>query len=613
MEIETNSNIGELVRSAERNYVNGTTTQSKYVDLNMYEEVNTIDAYLNSKHTSGSTDSKDREKPFFNISIAKRNVWYRATDIDRKDIRIPATKRADVISSFLANAKLHEWMDRVNFGQFLNDWGLGLAGYGSYISKFIEKDGVLYAMNMSWQKMIVDTIDFEGNPKIEILELTPAQLRRRKGYDKEMVENLIAAVSERKLLDGNTKQDNNSDYIRLYETHGELPLAWITGDEEDEEYVQQMQVISFVASKEEGKFDDFVLVKGREDIDHYFITHLIKADGYTLSTGSVKSLFENQWMVNHTAKAIKDQLDQASKIIYQTCDPSFVGLNALTSLDNGDFLIWDKNIPNGQLSQLNNNSHDITALMNQSNQWNSLSNEIAGVSEAMLGDTPPSGTPYRQTEMLLSESHSLFKLMKQNKGLALEEMMRKYIIPHLVKQLDTTDEVVATLDTYGIDKIDEIYLKNEPIRRTNRRLVEEVIKRGETGQELPSQEDQAMMMEEETQNVSNELQSMGEQRFIKPSDEPNKTWKELFKDFEWGAKVEITDENSNKDTVLTTLNSFISLFSNPNIAQAMQTNPAVKIAVNKLLNATGELSEMELSSIKNNPSPAMAQPMAMGK
>jgi hypothetical protein len=129
MEIQTNSKIGELVRKAETDFISGTTQTSKYVSESLYEDINRIEAYLNSKHISGETDSLGREKPFFNIVLAARNIWFRATDIDRKDIRVKATKRQDYIRTFLATIHLQDWMRRTNFGKFLNDWGITLASY----------------------------------------------------------------------------------------------------------------------------------------------------------------------------------------------------------------------------------------------------------------------------------------------------------------------------------------------------------------------------------------------------------------------------------------------------------------------------------------------------
>ena len=166
--------IGEIIRKQETDYQTGDTTISEYVEFDLQENLARIDAYANSKHTSGDVDSKGRDKPFYNIVISAINTWYRATDIDRSQIKVRATKLEDTIKALVATHKLQEWMRKVKFGSFLNQWGRSLAKNGSTVLKFVEKDGQLIPMVMPWQSLIIDAIDFESNPVIEILYLTPA-------------------------------------------------------------------------------------------------------------------------------------------------------------------------------------------------------------------------------------------------------------------------------------------------------------------------------------------------------------------------------------------------------------------------------------------------------
>jgi hypothetical protein len=296
----------------ETNYIMGTTRISKYVEFNQYENIARIDAYLNSKHIFGETDSQGRDKPFFNIVLSAVNIWFRATDLDRKDIVINPTSSKDTVASFLATIKLQDWMRRNNFGRFLNDWGRSLAAYGSSVVKFVEQGGKLNPSVIPWNRLITDTIDFDANPKIEVLELTLAQLRANPLYDQAKVDELWDATQARRLI-GNQNQDNISDYIRLYEFHGEETLATLKmaqgkapSDNDFNAYVQQMHVISFVEGKD-GEFQDFTLYSGKEARDPYMITHLIKEDGRAQSIGAVEYLFDAQWMQNHTIKAMKDQ------------------------------------------------------------------------------------------------------------------------------------------------------------------------------------------------------------------------------------------------------------------------------------------------------------------
>lgn len=596
--MEQSNDVCALVRKSELDYIQGTTTIGKYVEFSQYENIEKIEAYLNSKHVSGSYDSMGREKPFFNIVTSAVNIWYRATDIDRKNIRIKATKSKDYIGAFLATIHLQDWMRRNNFGVFLNDWGRTLARYGSAVTKWVEKNGTLHATVIPWNRLIVDSVDFENNPKIEKLYFTPAQLQKNKAYDQDMVNALLTAHREaRETLDGQRK-DNKNDYIEVYEVHGEMPLSYITGREEDKlVFVQQMHVVSYVRGTKTGEYSDFTLLKGKEARDPYMISHLIKEDGRTLAIGAVEHLFQAQWMTNHSAKAIKDHLDLASKLIFQTSDPNFVGKNALNAIETGDIIITEQNAP---ITQVNNSSHDISALQSFATQWQNLAKEITSTPDAMTGSTFPSGTAYRTVAILNQEAHSLFEIMTENKGLAIEEMCRRFILPYIKKQMDTTKEIAATLNDAGIRQLDTMYINAEAVRRHNARVAYQALS--------DSDEDiVGLDVEAEKAKIQDELNSMGMVRFIKPSSLGDKTWKELFKNLEWDVEVEVTNEQSDKEAIMTTLTTVLqTIGANPAILQ----DPNMKMLFNKILETTGAISAVELTqSPTPQPAPQIAQAM----
>lgn len=571
----------------ERDDMTGNTVISKYVSHSMRETIETIDAYLNSKHISGDKDSLGREKPFFNICTGITNIWYRATDIDRKNITISPSTTSETMVAFLATVKLHEWMKKTNFGMFLNEWGRSLVRYGSSVTKFVEKKGELYCEVVPWNRLIVDPIDFGNNVVVEVLELTPAQLRTRKGFDMDVVESLIEAATTRTTRDGQHK-DNKSNFIKLYEVHGELPLEMITEKEEDSEtYVQQMHIVSFVENKD-GDFENYSLVKGREAKSPYMISHLIKEDGRTLAIGAVEHLFEAQWMMNHTVKAIKDQLDMASKLVFQTSDGNFIGQNALQAIETGDILIHQTNQP---LTQVNNGSHDIASLQNYGSMWKSLGQEITSTPDALMGNTAPSGTAWRQVEALQQEAHSLFELFVENKGLYLEEMMRGYIIPHLKTKLDTKEEIVATLDTEGIERIESIYIRNESIKRANKENADMLFAQAEQG--TLTQPLNPVTPEQKAVDIQGELQSMGSKRFFSPEDI---TWEEAFKDLEWTVEVNVTGENAFNREDLATLTTIFQTVADPVKSQVLKT-PEGKFLFNQILTKTGAVSPVQMQAI----------------
>lgn len=571
-------NLYTLVRDLENNFTTGTTTLGKYVTWSLHENIERIDAYANSKHISGDKDSLGRDKPFFNITTAAENIWFKATDIDRKDIRIKANKSKDIIGAFLLNIHLQEYMKKENVGLFLNNWGRTLARYGSAVVKFVPKGGELHMQVIPWNRLIVDSVDFYNNPRIEKLYYTPSQLRNNKSFNQEMVKMLLDTKTSRKTMDGQM-MDNNNDYIELYEVHGEFPLSYLTGKEKDEDtYVQQMHIISYLGDGK-GKFDDFTLYSGKEAKDPYMLTHLIEEDGRVMAIGAVEHLFNAQWMVNHSIKAIKDQLDLASKLIFQTSDQSFVGQNVLEAIETGDILITS---PNQPLTQVANNSHDITSLQNYSQQWQTLAQQITSTPDAISGSTMPSGTAYRQVAILNQEVHNFFDMMLENKALYLEQMLREYIIPHLKTKFNTSKEITTTLGMEDITKLDSMYIKSETNRIINQ-YNKDTILAGKLAEPIDEAQIQA--------NVKDMLTEQGNQRFIKPSEVSDKTWNDIFEDLEYSVQVEITNEASNKAERLATLTDLLQTVSrNPQILQ----DPNGKIFFNKILEESSVISPLQL-------------------
>ena len=591
-------NVLDIVQQAEQDYLTEKTDISEHVEFSLKETVDTIEAYVNSKHTSGLVDSMGREKPFFNIVTAAENIWYRATDIDRRNIRIKADHMKDVLSAFIATLKLREWMrgnkkDTDNFGMFLNKWGRTLARYGSAIPKFIEVDGDLKVTDTPWNRLILDNVSYNNTPLIEIREYTPGQLLKHKGYDKAVVKELLDELTTRENPDGDQK-DNKADFVRVYHVHGELPNALMLDDTtqavdaEWDSYSLQFHAVSYVEVENGGKKTrkDFSLQKGKLSKEQYVETHLIPEDNRVIGRGSVENLFDAQWMTNHSAKTIKDQLDITSKIIFQTADGNYLNLNVLSAIEQGDILIHEQN---SELTQVNNTGHDITSLQSFKEQWKELAKEITSTPDVLSGKTLPSGTAWRQAGIIREESHSLYEIMIENKGLYIEKMMREHILPFIRKKLKNKDEIVATLESADINFIDPIYIKSAT-ERTNKRAVIDSLMEGQ----LPVD-----VSQEETElEVEDSLRQLGATRGFRPDEIDQKTWDEIFDGFVWDVEVEVTSENTEKEATMTTLTTVLqTIATNPNIL----SDPAMKLLFNKILEETGRISPIELQSLPTPP------------
>lgn len=598
--------LHEIVRVQERRYIHGNVTLSKYVNFSMYDTIETIDAYLNSKHISGQVDSLGREKPFFNIVTATANIWFRATDIDRKDIRILPDSSSDTAVSFLATVVLQQWMREARIGAFFNTWGITLARYGSAVCKFVEQNGSLVATVVPWNRLIIDPIDFYASPRIEKFYKTAGQLMNMAtkghpdyvGYDMAQVNALIAAKAKitRRTLQ-NQQQDTDADFFELYEVHDILP-DYLLDDkadrpndvpDEDVKYVQQMHVITYIEMAKE-EVEDFELFKGREAKDPYMLTHLIPEDGRTLAIGSVEYLFDTQWMMNHTMKNMKDTLDLASRLIFQTADANFLGRNVLSNIETGDIMITAENKP---LSTIQNRSQSIGDMNVFMQAWNENSMQLTNTPDAMRGAIPRAGTAYRLQALIAQQSENLFDVMTQNKGLHVEDMMRDYILPFVKKQLNTTKQIVALLDDQAVQQIDSMWIPKEAIRQFNDHVKQSLLKGS-----VPAPFDQATM----ESNVQSQLSTMGNTRFLAPSTIPGVTWKKALQGLEMKVIVDVTGESTDSQTVLQTLTQMLqTIAQNPNLLQ----DPNAKMLFSRILTETGVISPMQITT----PPP---QPTTMG-
>ena len=101
---------------------------------------------------------------------------------------------------------------------------------------------------------------------------------------------------------------------------------------------------------------------------------------------------------------------------------------------------------------------------------------------------------------------------------------------------------------------------------------------------------EAADMAEANAEISKNL--TGNQRFIKPSDVPNKTWKEVFDDMEFDIDIDITGEAKDVQGAMATLTTIFQVVaSNPAVLQ----DPTVKMMFSKILNLSGVVSPLELS------------------
>jgi len=575
--------IYKIIKKQESKFLSGTPIKlGKYATYNHLETISTIQAYINSQYTTGKFDSKGREKPFMNIVVPSINVWYKATDIDEKDIKFRPSKASQRIKAFIATILLRNWMrgqtkqgrTSENFGLFLDQWGYTLSAYGSAVAKFVEKDKKLIPSIISWDRIICDPVDFDAAPKIEKIYYTPDELINS-NYDPEAVQRVLQLHSKKDIrttLD-NQPIDLSDEYIGVYELHGMLPLSYLTDRESDSDIYQQQMHVVFIKKGYRNKDNvEITLYRGREEKDPYMISHLIKQEGRVMGIGAVEYLLDTQWMVNHSIKNAKDQLDLASKTLNQTSDANFLGRNTIEDMDVGDILITDDDRP---LIPVNNQATAVSYLINFAQQWKENGKDITGAYEAISGANLPSGTPYRLGAIQNIEAHNLFEVMKKSKSLYLERMLRSYVLPYFKKLLKTTDEVVVALEGNEIQDFDKMALPAQLAQELKVALM---------AKEMPT-------LDELIASIQEKNSLLGQNRALVLGE--NQTWADYFGDLDMDAiEIDIAGENRNKAEAFSIINGILQLIiQNPNALN--DTN--VRNLLNWIMDEAGYISPLQFT------------------
>ena len=99
------------------------------------------------------------------------------------------------------------------------------------------------------------------------------------------------------------------------------------------------------------------------------------------------------------------------------------------------------------------------------------------------------------------------------------------------------------------------------------------------------------------------LAELGNQRFFKPSDLGDATWKKQFENMEWDVDIDITGEATDTREAMATLNTALQMVVQPGFEQ----NKRAQAIVGRILELTNAMSPVEYYAIPpSTPEPAAA-------
>lgn len=530
-------------------------------DWSMADHIKKSVLYKNSQYLSGKSD----DKPFKNIIRPILNLAYRAEGFDVKDIQIFVNEAKNYFKSFLIKKYHEKWARENEIDTFIDEMVESYVDFGGALIKDIND---VRPEVVPWQRIaFCDQTDILSGPIAEKHFYSPDQLKEMEKKGWKNIDEVITLAENYKQDDTYTQGKQTKTpgkYIEVYEIHGMFPETWL--NDENEEYddetklTRQLHICTFYQSKEFSK-NGITLYKGKEKELPYKLILRDKIYGRGLGFGGAEELFEPQVWVNYDIIRIKGVLDAASKVIYQTADVAFANRNKTMNLDNGEILIVEEG---KNIAQINTQPVNVMVFENSITEWKNHARQMGSAQEAIMGDQPPAGTPFKSVEYQAIEGHSIHEYRKGKLATFLDEIYRDWIIPYISKEITKGQEFLAELDLEELQSVADAIVINE-----SNKMVKEAILNGE--EIIPEQ------VEMHKQMVRESFMKGGNKKFIEIVEGE-------FKNAPIDVYINIAGKQKNLAGITDKLtNVWRSIIANPQILQI----PAMAKLFNSIIENSG--------------------------
>ncbi len=561
----------------------------------MQDHIETSTLYNNSQLTRGKTDFT----PVKNITRPILNLQHRTEDIEVKDVQIYVDDQDKYHLSFLVK-KYHDDVFAVenNLDTFFDDLNISRIDYGGGLSKKLDKPcpEVVPLQTI----VFCDQTDILSGP-IGIKHFySPDQLLEmgKYGWGKEAngatisLKELIEVSREEKKQDKSgviTKTPGR--YIEIYEVHGNLPKSFADPRNDSLEYETRLFIVAFYQKKGSTEREGVIIYTAPEKETPF---KLIKRDaiyGRALGWGGAEELFEPQVWVNYDIIRMQDMLDAASKTILKTTDPAVAQRNNISGMKNLEIV---EMAPNTDLAQVDTFPRNMKLFEDSVANWEAHAQQMGAANDAILGESPTAGTPFKLQELVTQESHGLHEYRRGQYAKHLEEIYTDWIIPHIEKKICEGSKFLSELSLEELQ-----YVKDCVVRTATNDRIKDIILAG--GIVTP---DQVAIFK---QLVEEDFKTKGNKFFLE-------ILRGEFKGSSLGVKVSIAGKSKNLAQMTDKIvNIFRFAFSNPQgFALTMQI-PGMAKSFNQILEFSGlspvDFSGIDKLAVSQPPQPA-AQPNA---
>lgn len=533
----------------------------------MKEHLETSFLYIHSQLKTGKSDFK----PVKNIIRPILNLQHRTEDIEVKDVQIYVNDPEKYHLSFLVK-KYHDdvFVVENDMDTFFDELNVSRIDYGAGLSKQLNRPApeVVPLQSIAF----CDQTDILSGPIGIKHYYSPDQLKDMEavGWGKSengatlSVDELIALSKEEKKDPANTEGQITKTpgrYIEVYEVHGNLPANYADPEASPTDYETRIFIVAFYQKKDSLDNGGVILYTAKEAESPFKVIKRDPVYGRALGFGGAEELFEAQVWTTYDMIRKQNMLDAAAVTILLTNDPAIAAKNNIRDLDNLDII--DEAV-GGNTRQLDTFPRNMQLFDKSLNDWEAHAQQMGAATEAVMGDSPAAGTPFKLQQQVIAQGLGLHEYRRGQYAKHLEEIYNDWIIPHIEKKICEGATFLSELSLEEMQYVVDSLVTN----MANQKVIEMVI----AGEEVTPE-----IVDTFKELVRSEFKKKGNKHFI-----------EILKgEFKGNSlKVKVSIKGKSKDLGAKTdglVNVFRQIIANPAVLQI----PAIARIFNDIIESSG--------------------------
>src|SRR3990172_5319960 len=365
-----------------------------------------------------STNDPHLKQPYNNIILPILEFRYSAEDRDVKDIIFETEDPEQQHLSFL----IKKYWDDVftienNLDDFLDDAIEEKVDYGGCLVK--RGAGAVPEVIPLQTIAFCDQTDILGGPIGFKFNFSPEALKlkakegwgdKNKGAEITIDDLIFLATQEKDPVNTEVGNQNRvtGKSIEVYVVRGTLPSAYLKGFDMDT-LVNQVQVVAFYWDEKNMK-QGVTLYKATEKENVLKFHSPKKVHGRAVGWGGVEALLDPQIWAN------------------------FAEINKNKDMENLEITTISQDSKYG-IRQIPNASPNIQLFDRRVQELEDHAQKLAGVTDPLLGKTPPAGTPFRLQERVVFEGKKPHERTAGKFDKFLEEIINDWVVPHMIREI----------------------------------------------------------------------------------------------------------------------------------------------------------------------------------